>query len=64
MIQFSEKTLHKKQKLFAILSREHYSLRKWRVHCLHLISGEIQGLAGKFTVIEQPLLPGFDMNTI
>ena len=38
-------------------------LRKWRVYCLHLILGEIQGLAGKFTVTEQPSLPGFDINT-
>ena len=64
MIQFNEKTLLKKEKLFAILSREQYSLRKWRVYSLHLISGEIQGLAGKFTVTEQPSLPGFDINTI
>ena len=54
MIQFSEKTLHKKQKLLAILPREHYSLRKWRVHCLHLISGEIQGLAANLPSSSNP----------
>ena len=64
MIQFNEKTFLKKQKLFAILSREQYSLQKWQVYCLHLIPGEVQGLAGKFTVTKQPLLPGFDINTI
>ena len=63
MIQFNEKTLLKRQKLIAVLSREQYSLRKWRVYCLHLILGEIQGLAGKFTATEQPSLPGFDINT-
>ena len=63
MIQFNEKTLLKKQKLFAILSWEQYSLRKLRVYCLHLISVKIQGLAGKFTVTEQLSLPGFDINT-
>ena len=52
MIQFNEKTLLKKQKLLAIQSREQYILQKWRVYCLHLISGKIQGLAGKSTVTE------------
>ena len=52
MIQFNEKTLLKKQKLFAIQSREQYSLQKCRVYYLHLISGKIQGLAGKSTVTE------------
>ena len=56
-----KKILPKKQKLFAILRREQYSLQ---VYCLHLISGEIQGLARKFIVNEQLSLPGFDMNTI
>ena len=60
MIQFNEKTLLIKPKFFAILSREQYNLRKWQVYCLHLISGEIEGLAGKFTDNEQPSLPGFD----
>ena len=64
MIQFNEKTLLKKQKLFAILSREQYSLRELPVYCLHLISGEIQDFAEKFTITEQPSLPGFDINTI
>ena len=64
MIQFNEKTLLKKQTIFVILSREQYSLRKWRVYCLDLISGEMQDLAGKFTVSEQSSLPGFDIRTI
>ena len=65
MIQFNEKTLLKKQKLFAILSREQSSSRKWEVFCLHSISSKIQGLVGKFTIIaKQPLLLGFDINTI
>ena len=33
-------------------------------NCLHLISGEIQDFAEKFTITEQPSLPGFDINTI
>ena len=64
MVQFNEKTLLKKQKLFAICRGEQYSLRKWQVYCLHLISGNIQDLAGKFTLTEQLTLPGFNVNTI
>ena len=52
MIQFNEKTLLIKQKLFAMLLREQCNLQKWQVYCLHSISGEIQGLAEKFTIIE------------
>ena len=61
MTHFNEKMLLKKQKLFVILSQEQYSLQKGRVFCLYSIS---QGLAGKFTVTEQPSLPRFNINTI
>ena len=64
MIEFSEKTLNKKQKLSVILSLEQHSLQKHHAYCLHLISVEGQGLSGKFTVTEQPSLPGFNTSSI
>ena len=64
MTQFNEKTSNKKQKLTVILSLETESLRKEHVFCLHLISKEIQVLAGKITVFRRPSLSGFDINTV
>ena len=64
MTKFNEKTSDKKQKLSVILSRETQSLRKEHVFCLDLISKEIQDLVGKFTIIRQPWLSGFDINTV
>ena len=40
------------------------TLQKEHVICLHLISKETQVLVGKFTIIRQPSLSGFDINTI
>ena len=64
MTKFNKKTSNKKQKLSVILSRETQSLRKEHVFCLDLISKEIQDLVGKFTIIRQPWLSGFDINTV
>ena len=63
MTKFNKKTSNKKQKLSVILSRETQSLRKEHVFCLDLILKEIQVLVGTFTVIRQPWLSGFDINT-
>ena len=63
MTKFNKKTSNKKQKLSVILSRRTQSLRKEHVFCLDLILKEIQVLVGKFTVIRQPWLSGFDINT-
>ena len=59
-----KKTLNKKQKLSVILSWEQHSLRKHRAYCLHSISVKRQGLAKKFTVTKQPLLPGVNVSSI
>ena len=64
MTKFNEKTSNKKQELSVILSWGTHSLRKENAFCLDLILKEIQVLAGKFTVIRQPSLSGFDINTV
>ena len=50
-VTFNEKNKLKKQKFFAILSWEPYSLQKWQFYCLHLISRQNTRLVGKLPTV-------------